>query len=107
MLVVEVVAGSLEASDPKVSSAPSVDSADAVGELWRSKKRCCVSKARLRANHREFYKACYEALGRHYNDEHLVVKCLWLMDAGADALLKLSAAFVGIETIGKMLFIFV
>ncbi len=64
--------------------APRVTTADEVSALWRSKKRCCVSERKLLANNREFYKACYVAIGEHFDDEALVVKCLWLMTAGAE-----------------------
>jgi len=58
-----------------------------VGELdalWRGKKRCCIDESTLLANNREFYKACYESIVNNSENEELVVKCLWLMDVGAD-----------------------
>ncbi len=64
--------------------APRVATADEVSALWRSKKRCCIAERKLRANNREFYKACYLAIGEHFDDEELVVKCLWLMTSGAE-----------------------
>lgn len=60
---------------------------NSVGELdtlWRGKKRCCVDEDTLLANNREFYKACYEGIVNNAENEELVVKCLWLMDIGAD-----------------------
>jgi hypothetical protein len=63
---------------------PSLSTANELDELWRSKRRCCIDERTLVANNREFYKACYEAIGRHFDDHVLVVQCLWLMDAGAE-----------------------
>lgn len=55
-----------------------------VSTLWRSAPRCCNDKKQLLRDNRVFYKACYNAILRHPEDDALVVKCLWLMDAGAD-----------------------
>ncbi len=60
---------------------------NSVGELdtlWRGKKRCCIDESTLLANNREFYKACYEGIVNNSENDELVVKCLWLMDVGAD-----------------------
>lgn len=65
--------------------AQKVQNEDEVSALWQSKKRCCVDKHVLLNNNRIFYKSCYEAIANHYDDERLVVKCLWLMDSGADS----------------------
>lgn len=59
-----------------------VNTSQEVSALWQSKKRCCVDKKTLRENNREFYRACYQAIVNHVNNEELVVKCLWLMDTG-------------------------
>lgn len=65
------------------TAAPKVGSAADVSSLWQSKERCCVEEAQLLANNREFYKSCYNGIVDHANDDELVVKCLWLMGAGA------------------------
>lgn len=64
--------------------APALNTIKAVDTLWRSKKRCCTDKETLIANNREFYKGCYLGIVNNPKFEELVVKCLWLMDAGAD-----------------------
>jgi hypothetical protein len=53
-----------------------------MSELWRSEKRCCESKSKLFRNNKKFFKSCYNAITEHYEDEKLVVKCLWLMGFG-------------------------
>jgi len=55
-----------------------------VSALWQSEKRCCENSATLLRNNRIFYKSCYNAILAHREDEALVVKCLWLMDGGAE-----------------------
>jgi len=64
--------------------APEVSTSAQVSKLWRSEKRCCEDDDNVAANNRIFYKSCYNAISAHYEDEALVVKCLWLMDAGAE-----------------------
>ncbi|MEJ2106482.1 MAG: hypothetical protein P8X48_04005 [Acidiferrobacteraceae bacterium] len=64
-------------------SAPTLNSVEDVDHLWQSKKRCCIDEDKLQANKREFYKACYNGVVEHPDDDELVVKCLWLMDPGA------------------------
>ena len=61
-----------------------LNSVDELDTLWRGKKRCCTDESTLLANNREFYKACYEGIVNNADNEELVVKCLWLMDVGAD-----------------------
>lgn len=65
-------------------SAPTLNSVDDVDHLWQSKKRCCIDEDKLQANRREFYKACYNGVVQHPDNDELVVKCLWLMDPGGD-----------------------
>jgi len=65
--------------------APEVNNSDEVSTLWQSEKRCCEDSATLLKNNRVFYKSCYNAISNNYNDEQLVVLCLWLMDSGADS----------------------
>jgi len=65
--------------------APSVHSSNEVSALWQSEKRCCEDENTLLKNNRIFYKACFNAISDHYEDEELVVKCLWLMDIGAES----------------------
>lgn len=64
--------------------APNLNSIEEIDTLWRGKKRCCIDKNILLDNNREFYKACYNAMINNPENEELVVKCLWLMDTGAD-----------------------
>lgn len=61
-----------------------INNVDELGALWRGKKRCCIDESTLLANNREFYKACYESIVINSENDELVVKCLWLMGAGAD-----------------------
>ena len=61
-----------------------LSSAADVSQLWRSKKRCCISEGKLKKNQREFYKACYVAVARNPADKELVAKCLQLMDSGME-----------------------
>lgn len=56
-----------------------------VSALWQSEKRCCEDENTLLQNNRIFYKSCFNAIVDHYDDEELVVKCLWLMDVGAES----------------------
>jgi hypothetical protein len=63
-------------------SAPALNSVADVDRLWQSRKRCCIDKDKLQANRREFYKACYNGIVQHPDNDELVVKCLWLMDPG-------------------------
>ncbi len=75
-----------------------------VGELdslWRGKKRCCIDESMLLANNREFYKACYEAITNNPENEELVVKCLWLMDAGADKDQRIGISRFLVENFGN------
>ncbi len=91
MLVLAACGGGLsdfEAKIPKPEwfgsvAAPEVGSATEVSALWQSKERCCIDAAQLLANNREFYKSCYSGIVGHPDDEEMVVKCLWLMGAGA------------------------
>jgi hypothetical protein len=55
-----------------------------VTTLWMSQKRCCENAGTLETNNRIFYKSCYNAISAHYEDEKLVVKCLWLMDIASN-----------------------
>ena len=64
--------------------APDLNSISEIDSLWRGKKRCCVAESILLDNNREFYKSCYNAIINNPDNEKLVVKCLWLMDTGAD-----------------------
>jgi hypothetical protein len=64
--------------------APEVHTADEVSTLWQSERRCCGDSDTVTKNNRIFYKACFNAINAHYEDERLVVMCLWLMDVGAD-----------------------
>lgn len=64
--------------------APSVHSSNEVSAVWQSEKRCCEDENTLLKNNRIFYKACFNAISDHYEDEELVVKCLWLMGIGAE-----------------------
>lgn len=64
--------------------APALNTIEELDQLWRSKKRCCIDKDILVANNREFYKGCYQGIVNNPKFEELVVKCLWLMGAGAD-----------------------
>ena len=65
--------------------APSLHASSEVSALWQSEKRCCEDANTVLKNNRIFYKACFNAISEHYEDEELVVQCLWLMDAGAEA----------------------
>jgi hypothetical protein len=65
-------------------AAPEVNSSAEVSALWQSEKRCCEDPKTVLKNNRIFYKSCYNAIAAHYDDEELVVKCLWLMDGGAE-----------------------
>jgi hypothetical protein len=84
--------GSGESFESKIPQPGWYDSIDLVeigdvGELralWGGKKRCCIDESELLANNREFYKACYHGIVNNTENEELVVKCLWLMGAGAD-----------------------
>lgn len=72
--------------------APSVHTSNEVSALWQSEKRCCEDENILLKNNRIFYKACFNAISEHYEDEELVVKCLWLMDIGAESDEKVQLA---------------
>ena len=61
-----------------------INNVDELDALWRGKKRCCIDESTLLANNREFYRACYESIVNNSENDELVVKCLWLMDVGAD-----------------------
>jgi hypothetical protein len=65
-------------------AAPEVNTSEQVSALWQSEKRCCEDANVLLKNNRIFYKSCFNAITDNYENEELVVKCLWLMDAGAD-----------------------
>ena len=64
--------------------APEISTSAEVSALWQSEKRCCEDANTVLRNNRIFYKSCFNAIIAHYEDEELVVKCLWLMDAGAE-----------------------
>ena len=64
--------------------APDVHTAEEVSALWQSEARCCGDSSAVLENARIFYKSCYNAIAAHYDDEKLVVLCLWLMDLAAD-----------------------
>ena len=57
----------------------SINNEKEMSTLWQSEKRCCESKSKLYRNNQKFFKSCYNAILENYNDEKLVVKCLWLM----------------------------
>lgn len=65
--------------------AVSVHTSNEVSALWQSEERCCEDENTLLKNNRIFYKACFNAMSEHYEDEELVVKCLWLMGVGAES----------------------
>lgn len=65
--------------------APVINNIDEASALWQSEQRCCVDPELLLKNNRIFYKSCYNAIANNYNDEQLVVTCLWLMTIGADS----------------------
>jgi len=65
--------------------APEINTSEEVDALWHSEKRCCEDANILLKNNRIFYKSCFNAISKHYEDEELVVKCLWLMDVGAES----------------------
>lgn len=67
-----------EAQAPRLAAEEDVDA------LWRSKPRCCVDEAQLRAAAREFDKACFQLLAAPAAQEAAAVKCLWLMGAALD-----------------------
>jgi len=64
--------------------APEVNTPEEVSKLWQSEKRCCEDENKLQTNNRIFYKACYNAIAEHFNDDELVTKCLWLMDIAVE-----------------------
>lgn len=64
--------------------APTLGNSADVDKLWQSEARCCEDEQKLLKNNRIFYKACYNGIADHFDDEALVVKCLWLMDIGAE-----------------------
>ena len=70
--------------------APSLQTSNEVSALWQSEKRCCEDANTLLNNNRVFYKACFNAISEHYENEELVVKCLWLMDVGAESKQKVQ-----------------
>jgi hypothetical protein len=70
--------------------APEINSSNEVSALWQSKKRCCEDETVLLKNNRTFYKSCYNAISENFDNEELVVKCLWLMDAGANSKQKIK-----------------
>jgi hypothetical protein len=65
--------------------APKINTVEEVNALWQSEKRCCEDANVLLRNNRIFYKSCFNAIMGNYGNEELVVKCLWLMDIGADS----------------------
>jgi hypothetical protein len=66
-------------------AAPDLSTYAEVSTLWQSQKRCCGDSSAVLTNNRIFYKSCFNAISRHYEDEDLVVECLWLMDVAADS----------------------
>lgn len=66
----------------RVGHAPVVDDEAELQALWLSTPRCCSEESV--ENNRIFYRACVDAIERHPRDEHLVVKCLWLMQVALD-----------------------
>ncbi|MBL4781219.1 MAG: hypothetical protein JKX92_03160 [Porticoccaceae bacterium] len=64
--------------------APALSTVNEVSALWQSEKRCCEDENTLLKNNRVFYKGCFNGIVDHYENEGLVVKCLWLMDIGAE-----------------------
>ncbi len=65
--------------------APELNTVAQLDALWQSKKHCCGGDEGVLENNRVFYKACYNAITDHYENEEMVVKCLWLMDVGAES----------------------
>lgn len=70
--------------------APDIHTPEEVSSLWQSEKRCCEEKNTLLKNNRIFFKSCFNAISEHYEDEELVVLCLWLMDVGAASKQKIK-----------------
>jgi hypothetical protein len=66
----------------RIGYAPVVEDEAELQALWLSTPRCC-SKESVE-NNRIFYRACADAIERHPRDDHLVVKCLWLMQVALD-----------------------
>lgn len=81
--------------------APEVNNSDEVSTLWQSEKRCCEDAATLLKNNRVFYKSCYNAISKNYNDEQMVVLCLWLMDSGADSNQRIELSKFLVENFSK------
>jgi|GEM_PF-1031298 len=69
----------------EVDNAPTINNADELGTLWRSVPRCCGDDPLVKTNFRIFYKACYNAMARHPEDENIVVDCLWLMQGAIES----------------------
>jgi hypothetical protein len=65
--------------------APEINTPEEVDALWQSEKRCCEDANTLLKNNRIFYKSCFNAISKNYDNEELVVTCLWLMDVGAES----------------------
>ncbi len=81
--------------------ASEVNSSDEVSALWQSEKRCCEDSVKLLKNNRIFYKSCYNAISKNYNDEQVVVLCLWLMDAGAGSDQRIELSRFLVENFSK------
>lgn len=77
-----------------------INDVNELSALWQGKKRCCVDEEILLANNREFYRACYESIVNNFENEELVVKCLWLMDGGADKAQRIEINRFLVENFG-------
>ncbi|HET9864261.1 MAG TPA: hypothetical protein VFP37_12510 [Steroidobacteraceae bacterium] len=80
--------------------APEVATDEEVSSLWQSTDRCCGNDENVVKNNRIFYKSCFNAISKHYEDETLVVECLWLMDVGAEREQKRELARFLVENYG-------
>jgi hypothetical protein len=81
--------------------APEITTTEEVSALWQSEKRCCEDANVLLRNNRIFYKSCFNAISNNYENEELVVKCLWLMGAGADSKQRVQLKRYLVENYGR------
>ena len=65
------------ASTPVVT----INTLSEISELWRSRKRCCVSKKKLTKNNRELYASCYDMIARGAGTDE-TFQCVYLMSTG-------------------------
>jgi hypothetical protein len=80
--------------------APRISTPEEVSALWQSEKRCCENPNTLLRNNRIFYKSCFNAISAHYENEELVVLCLWLMDVGAESGQRMELARFLVDNFG-------